>query len=117
MACTKARPLRQPVIGLEDEPDEPAAMPAGPSEPAHAGVMTAVVAAVTATGAASRLASDRPRLRNLTGRASTPGRASTAAAMTTSRISSIAHTRSRPPQASTVLVSRPIGSPMEREEK
>jgi hypothetical protein len=103
-------------IELEDEPDEPEAMPAGPSEPAHAGVMTAVVAAMTTTGAASRPASDRAWLRSLTGRASSPGRARTAAAMTTSRISSIAHTTSRPPQASTVLVSGPIGSPMEREQ-
>ena len=92
-------------------------MPAGPSEPAHAGVMTAVVTAMTATGAASRLASDRAWLRNRTGRASSPGRARIAAAMTISRISSIEHTRSRPPHASTVLVSGPIGSPMEREEK
>jgi hypothetical protein len=55
------------------ELDEPEAMLAGPSEPAHAGVMTAVVAAMTTTGAASRLASDRPWLRSLTGRASSPG--------------------------------------------
>jgi hypothetical protein len=79
--------------------------------------MTAVVAAMTTTGAASRLASDRVLLRSLTGRASSPGRARTAAAMTTSRISSIAHTRSRPPQPSAVLVYGPSGSPMEREEK
>ena len=44
-------------------------MPAGPSEPAHAGVMTAVVAAMTTTGTASRLASDRLWLRGRTGRA------------------------------------------------
>ena len=103
-------PLCRESAELVIEPDEPEAMPAGPSEPAHAGVMTAAVAAMTTIGRRQQ-AGQRPRLAAATGpQASSPGRARIAAAMTISRISSIEHTKSRPPQASTVLVSGPIGS-------
>src|SRR5579859_4536364 len=100
----------------EDIPDEvPEAMPAGPSGPAQPGVMTAVVAAITATGTAISPAARAKAPRRTTGRSARDGRHSSAAHPTTSPNSRTQLNTSSAPTDSAWCKSGPNGSPTVRD--
>ena len=100
----------------EDRPDDiPDAMPAGPSGPAQPGVITAVVAAITAAGTATSAAARTTAPRRATGRSARDGRHSSAAHPRISPNSRTQLTTSSAPTDSAWCKSGPNGRPAVRD--
>src|SRR5215470_16815059 len=102
--------------GCEDmADDEPDAMAAGPSGPAQPGVITALVAAITATGTATSAAALAKAPRRATGLSAMDGRHSSTAQPTISPNSRTQLTTSSAPTDSALCRSGPNGRPTVRD--